>query len=132
MTVDASDHAGNVMPTDSYSFTTVGTGAIQGNVYLQENTNHAGVTVTANGFSTITTGDGSYTISNLPPGSYTVIASMRGFLPATKSNVIVVGGQTTTIFDVTLLGGDLDNNGIVNVRDLAIAARNQGLTKTPW
>ena len=134
VSVDASDRAvpTNVMPTDSYSFTTVATGAIQGNVYLQGNTDHAGVAVTANGFNAITAGDGSYTFSNVPPGSYAVTAGTRGFLSATKGNVTVVGAATTVVGDVTLLVGDLDNNGAVDIRDLAAVARNLGNTETPW
>ena len=133
VTLDASDLVvpPNAMPTDSYSFTTVETGAIQGYVYLQENSDHAGVTVAVNGFNTVTSGDRSYTVSGVPPGSYTVTASMRGFLLATRSGIVVVGSETTAVGAMTLRGGDLDNNGVIGIRDLVILVRNLGLSETP-
>ena len=132
VTVDASDIAGNAMPTESYSFTTVGTGAIQGNVFLQGNADHAGITVVANGASTTTTAGGAYIISGLPPGAYTVTAGMKGFLSAAKVNVVVVGGQATTLADATLRAGDLDGNGLIDINDLAILASNLTKTESPW
>ena len=132
VTVDASDLVvpPNVMPTDSYSFTTVHTGAIRGTVQLQANTDDAGVIVAAGGVSTFTSGDGRYTLSGLPPDTYIVTASVRGFLSAETSGVEVVGGETTMIGTMNLRAGDLDGNGIIDLMDLVLLVRNLGTTGT--
>ena len=41
--------------------------------------------------------DGSFTFSNLPPGSYTVEVSARGFADVRYSNVQVEPGRATTL-----------------------------------
>ena len=140
VTVDARDLAitPNVMPTDSYSFTTVATGTIQGYVYRQGNADHSGVTVSAvssgdGNLRTTTDGQGRYTIPGLIPGAaYMVTASMRGFLPATKADVMLTGGETRMFADVTLLAGDLDNNGVIDIKDPSMLAGNLGKTRSPW
>ena len=65
-----------------------------------------GVTVTATSRQTgavrtvVSSGDGSYTITNLAPGSYTVLFELSGFAPQTREVVLGVG-QLETV-DLTL------------------------------
>lgn len=45
----------------------------------------------------ITQEDGSYAIANVPDGTYSVVASLEGYSPATKSDVSVFAGQEVTL-----------------------------------
>jgi TonB-linked SusC/RagA family outer membrane protein len=45
----------------------------------------------------LTRADGVFTLANVPPGTYTVIAQRIGFREARESNVTVTLGQTTTV-----------------------------------
>lgn len=51
--------------------------------------------------TTVTNGEGVYTVSGLAPGKYIVIASAQGFAPSDEAEVNLAAGQRTT-FDVTL------------------------------
>ena len=135
VTIDATDLASprKAMPTETYSFLTAAAlGAIGGNVFIQGGTDHSGVTVGANGTGATTASDGSYSIEGLPPGSYTLTATKDKYLTATKGDVVVEPGGTTAVDDVTLLAGDLNADGVIDLRDLVILAQNLGLPESPW
>ncbi|MBI2170895.1 MAG: carboxypeptidase regulatory-like domain-containing protein [Chloroflexi bacterium] len=82
---------------------------------------YAGVVVTiANeGFSRSirTPTDGSFALTGIPKGVYTVTASARGYLSAQKKNV-VVGDADVTLPMTRLKAGDLNSDGSVDGRDL--------------
>ena len=78
---------------------------ITGTVKLQGRTNHSGATVTAGGASTTTGSDGRFTLSGVPAGTYTVRASMTGYLYSEKAAVVVTGGATTGVPDRAAAGG---------------------------
>jgi outer membrane protein assembly factor BamB len=82
------------------------TGAIQGKVTSAETAQGiSGATVSTDkeGYSTTTSADGSYTLSKVDAGTYTVTASAPRYLPKSQSNVEVIAGETTTLnFDLTL------------------------------
>lgn len=59
--------------------------------------------------------DGTFTLS-LAPGTYTAIASAEGFLDAQGAPVIT-SGNTTTLSTISLLAGDIDNNGVIDQFD---------------
>jgi len=69
-----------------------------------------GATVTAsNGDSTTTDATGSYTLTNIPIGNYTVTASAIGYDPQSQENIEVREDQTTTLdfqlgADVSVVG----------------------------
>ena len=74
-------------------------GTLSGTVNLEGNENNSGVTVTINeleDYFEITAEDGSFTIRAIPEGSYTVTASIPGYLPVTE-NISISGGETTTL-----------------------------------
>ena len=86
-------------------------GSISGTV-LGDGEPLEGATVTANGHSTQTEADGSYTISDLAPDTYTVTASHEGY-EADSQDVPVGPNQ-----DVT--GVDFDLEAVLEVRDEAL------------
>jgi iron complex outermembrane receptor protein len=53
--------------------------------------------VTGAARSTTTAADGAYTISGLPPGTYTVSASLIGYRRATRTNVQIAGDATVDL-----------------------------------
>ena len=96
---------------------------VTGRVHLQGRTDHSGATVSINGYSTTTNPDGSLFL-DLPAGTYTIIASIPGYLPAAKPDVVLEGGVTHVLETVTLLGGDVSGDGVINAADLARIAAN--------
>lgn len=82
-----------------------GTGAIAGQVVDQDDVPIGGATVTADGASTTTDADGHYTIANLEPGTYAVVAEADGYRAETEEGVEVTEGQATTV-DFTLQATD--------------------------
>ena len=75
------------------------TGTLSGTVNLMGNPNNSGVNVTINeltDYFETTTEDGSFTIRGIPEGSYSVTASIPGYLPVTE-NITISGGETTTL-----------------------------------
>ncbi len=134
VTVDSTDLASppNAMSTETYAFTTVALGAIRGNVFLQGSPDHSGVTVRTNGNGATSAEDGSYSIEGLPPGSYALTAEKEMYLTATKEGVVVEPGETAVVGNVILLAGDLNGDGVIDLRDLVILAQNLGLLASPW
>lgn len=104
-------------------------GQIQGSVFLQGQTVHKDIDVVASlsaglGDQTVTASDGTFLLlTSQGEGFYTVIASRPGYLSAQSSTPVQVTlGHSATIAPVTLLGGDVNNDGRVDVRDLSFVA----------
>jgi hypothetical protein len=83
------------------------TGEVTGRVNDSGGLPVPGVTVTASntatGFSrsTVSTEDGAYTITLLPPGRYSVAAELTGFRRAVRDDVdVVVGGRPTVLLEL--------------------------------
>jgi subtilisin-like proprotein convertase family protein len=72
-------------------------GGISGTALLANQLVHSGITITATpgGATTTTNPDGTYSLSGLYPGNYTVTASKAGYAPGTLSNVAVASATTT-------------------------------------
>jgi len=51
-----------------------------------------------------------------PAGTYTIIASAEGFLSAQKTGILTAG-STTTLPQISLAAGDINNNGVVDQFD---------------
>ncbi|MBI2862814.1 MAG: carboxypeptidase regulatory-like domain-containing protein [Chloroflexi bacterium] len=97
-------------------------GQLAGKVLLQGRSNHSGATISIAGQQGLTTADGSYFIAGVAPGSYTVIVDMGGYLGAQRSGVGREAGLLTMLPDVTLVAGDANSHGIVDIFDLVIEA----------
>jgi len=97
-------------------------GSIVGTVDLQGRANESGAAVVAlpGGYGDTTNSAGNYTIATVPPGTYTVIVEMERYLDAVKTGVVVTSGGTTTLNQVKLLGGDANDDDIINILDLSL------------
>ena len=89
----------------------VQTGTIRGTVQDQQGLAVPGVTVTATSpalqgpRSTVTDGEGNYTLAALPPGQYEVTFELSGFTTVKQTTAVAVGLQVTQ--NVTLPTGTL-------------------------
>jgi hypothetical protein len=90
--------------------------------------NQAGHGVTAEGglggvLSTTTETDGDFFIDDAPADTYTVTANSPGFLAASCTDVVHTTDALTSLVEVTLLAGDIDDSGMIDVTDaVAIGA----------
>ena len=103
---------------------------VHGNINLQGPNDHSGARVTFSGQPpAFTSADGSFQIQ-VPPGTYSVTVEKDGFLTATRISVVVDHGMTLPV--VKLLGGDFNGDGVIDINDLAILAKNYGRSESPW
>jgi hypothetical protein len=71
--------------------------------------------------------DGTFSLT-VPGGSYTIIATASGFLSA-EGSANISGGGNATKPDITLLGGDIDGNNVIDQFDaLTIGMSYNGTT----
>jgi len=104
-----------------------GLGQIRGRVVLQGRSKYGGVNVSiANLISTTTSEDGSYTLRDIPPGFFTVVVRLPGYLETYRQMVTVSTGAETVLPDVILRGGDANGDCSVNLSDLVIVTSNFG------
>ena len=79
------------------------TGTIRGVVTDKDNTPIPGMQVTATGpaligrVSNVTSADGAYRLPSLPPGTYTVVAELKGFKSIKQEGVVVTVGMVVAI-----------------------------------
>jgi hypothetical protein len=59
--------------------------------------------------------DGTFSLQ-APAGTYTIIASASGFLTA-QGSVTVTSGAASTMPTISLLAGDIDNNNVIDQFD---------------
>jgi len=62
--------------------------------------------------------DGSFVVPNVPTGQYLVQAARAGYLSAQGYVTIAVAGETKTLPPITLIAGDLNGDGQVDLFDL--------------
>jgi hypothetical protein len=96
-----------------------------GSAYMEGRSDHSGILVTLGVSPTMTTTtdiSGTYTFEGVPSGAYTITMSADLYLSAMATHVGVVEGETNYACDVTLLGGDLNNDEIIDILDLATCA----------
>jgi hypothetical protein len=103
---------------------------IQGAVELQSRTDHSGAEVCADGgganITCTTTGAaGAYELW-VAGGTYTVTAEMGSYLDGQQSGVIASPGGVVALQTVKLLGGDTNNDCLVNILDLAFMGARFG------
>ncbi|MBN1991641.1 MAG: hypothetical protein JW953_02985 [Anaerolineae bacterium] len=101
-----------------------GEGDMAGDVMVEGRAanNQAGHTVTAYGnvggsLETTTDSAGHFLIEDAPAGTYDVVANSAGFLAATCADVVHSADALTLLADVTLLAGDIDDSGEIDIVD---------------
>jgi len=98
-----------------------------GHVFMEGRTNHAGIEVSlVNGTSqsVATAADGSYTFDALFSGTYDLVMTHALYLPAQVDACLIEGEAVLTAPDVTLLGGDLNGDKVIDISDLVIGGAN--------
>jgi len=91
--------------------TNTGWGGVKGLVDLNNSGFNGGVTVTTSyGRFRITSEDGSYWLRNVPPGTVDITANIRGWFPATNTDVNVTADVTTDNVDFSLTQCDVPTN----------------------
>ena len=94
---------------------------VSGSVTLQGRTDYSGATVTLTGDGGTFTGEtdstGAYSLDGVAPGSYKLTITMPGYLPYTKTTLVVE--DTVTVETKALLGGEIEEDGQVTILDLS-------------
>jgi hypothetical protein len=115
--------------TEDSSITVECRTAVLGYAYLESRSAHDGITVTLEGagMTTLTDVDGSYAFNGVPSGTFTVTFEYDEFLDV-ETGVWVQDGQVIELCGFTLLAGDLNNDEVVDILDLALGAAEFGST----
>jgi len=103
-------------------------GALSGQVLLDGRLNHSGAEVGAEpgGHLVLTLPDGSFELAALTAGDYEVDVKKTSYLRAGERTFTVAGGGTLALPNVTLLGGDCNNDDGIDITDGAIASASFG------
>lgn len=102
------------------------TGNISGTVTdADEGSPIAGGDVTANEYSTTTLDDGSYLISDLSVGSYTVIASADGYENASQDVTVIA--DTTITLNVDFALNPLPTTGTIHISNIDMSLKIAGI-----
>jgi hypothetical protein len=97
------------------------TGNLTGQVFLDGRTDYHGVTVIFGSRTATTDTQGKFEFNDIEAGTSNVLtASIPGFLSATHSSVQVNAGQTQTLSQITLPGGDANGDAKIDKLDLAL------------
>lgn len=118
------------------TITILGTTTVSGRVDLQGRGDDSGAVVDPDAGSVyglnvgpVTTNSwGAYSFSNLTDDTYVVRIEMSLYLDRTRT--VVVAGDTLTLPDVALLGGDANDDDTINVQDLTIIGGQFGKAST--
>ena len=106
---------------------------ISGTVTYQGRLSHVGIIVDATGPVTqtdTTDGNGDFVLGQLRTGTYTITADVGSYLPACTP-VTLVAGDKVTLPTTRLLGGDLNDDGTINIGDATLLTANFGETVPP-
>lgn len=104
VTVAPTDEMGRTFDVQTYDFSGSGTppGSITGTVTdATTNSPIAGATVSYSGGSATTDSSGSYTLNDVPPGSYSVTASASGYTSQTQAVSVRSGTAAQQSFQLT-------------------------------
>lgn len=97
VTTSTADYLGEALADDVAS-------SISGVVMdISDDTLLEGAVVSAGGRSDTTNGDGEYTLSGLPSGVFTVMASVDGYYSATVEGVVVAADEDLTDVNIGLV-----------------------------
>ncbi len=109
-------------------------GAISGVVKYEKRPDQTGIaiTVSQNGAPFAqgqSNADGSFQLNDVPAGQYVIQFSAQGYLTA-SATLDVQAGQGATV-QVTLLAGDTDSNGAIDLADASFIGANYGIQAPP-
>jgi hypothetical protein len=90
-------------------------GDLVGSVILERRTSNAGAEVCVGALCTTTAADGSYILPDVPPGAQTVEVTRMSYLRSSRNVNVPIG--LLTLPDVTLLGGDVNQDGHIEQFD---------------
>ena len=96
-----------------------------GTIDLQSRTDDSGVTFTAGVYSTTTDTSGYYELT-VPEDTYDVSAEMDRYLDGERTGEVCPAGETVQLPDVTLLGGDANDDCAINILDLSFMGARFG------
>ena len=97
-----------------------GLGVMTGIIYLEGRTDHSGVMIEGDGFTTVSHADGTF-IKDLLVGIHgTVTASMPGYLSAQAVDVETGNSATVILSEVILPAGDANGDSNINSADLRL------------
>jgi hypothetical protein len=119
-----SDRDGFALPV-TYSGTDITVlpfAVVNGIARYQGRTSHGGIIVGSDGIvilSGITDESGAFSLDEMRTGVYTIKAEAPLYLPACAIGVDALSGLTTTLDPTNLLGGDLNDDEVINIGDLA-------------
>ena len=106
-------------------------GTVMGKIMLQGRMTYEGTSVTVGALPPVTTSsDGTYTVQNVPQGQHGIRAEKVGYLSAEGDLSIVGDSETKTLATVTLLAGDLNGDGTINLFDLVLISTTFGKQDT--
>jgi parallel beta-helix repeat protein len=108
---------------------------ITGLASYQNSTTQAGITVRLLSGETalaelVTNEGGDFTFTDVPDGEYTLQVSAPKSLTLVTA-VSVVGGQTNALPELSLLAGDADSSGLIDLSDAALIGANFQLVVPP-
>ena len=96
-------------------------GAASGRVYLQGRVDHSDAQVELGDGATITDSTGRYALT-AAAGTQTLRVTKTGYLPAQQSGVPIAIGGFYAVPRVSLAGGDVNDDGAINLFDLVFVA----------
>ena len=74
------------------------------------------------------TADGTYTLSDIPVGNYNLTVSIPGWTEYSVKDITAGAGDDITIYHNTVIAGDVDHSGTVDIGDIAAACVSIGDT----
>ena len=97
-------------------------GKVHGTARMEGRSNHSGIAVNISGRYGYADTSGQYAIDTIPPGTWTATASHAGYLSAARYWVVVTSAEDLLLPDVTLHGGDVNADYVVDLFDLVTVA----------
>ncbi len=104
-----------------------GNSTLTGRAFLEGRSEHGNIAIemsNGNSYTTTTTADGWYTFTEVAPNVYDVSFSHPMYLTTVLEDCVVNAEEAAWLPDVTLLGGDLNDDEVIDISDLVIGAAN--------